>query len=111
MPLSSTSLPLSAFSDVLIDDADMQMIYDSDAFCVVKIDLPAVRGPGEGSLSRGGYEIVDKLARKEIFLEGAMAASFQDDVQALIGRSPSVEEIDDYLGRFSSLMQHPLALH
>lgn len=90
----------------------MEMIYDSDAFCVVKIDLPAGRAPGRAErLSRGGYEIVDKLARKEIFIEGALAASFQDDVQALIGQSPTVEEIDDYLGRFSSLMHQPLALH
>ena len=63
------------------------------------------------SLTQGGYEIVDKFARKEIFLEGAMAESFKAGVEALIQTSPSEEEIDDYIERFTSLMQQPVILH
>jgi len=75
----------------------MHMLYNSDNFVVVQFDTTqgasAVR---EESLMRGGYEIVDKFARKEIFIEGALAESFK---------------MDDYLERFSPLMQHPLILH
>ena len=94
----------------------MQMLYNSENFAVVQIDvspddgaLPAA-APGEGS-RRGGYEIVDKFARKEIFLQGAMAESFKQGVDQLIQSHPSEEEIDAYIERYASLMQHSLRLH
>jgi hypothetical protein len=62
-------------------------------------------------MTRGGYEIVDKFARKEIYIEGALAESFKVGVQALIERSPSVDELDEYIGRFAALMHQPLVLH
>ena len=62
-------------------------------------------------LSFGGFEIVDKFARKETFLHGAMAEAFKEGVQALIATRPSEEEIDDYLERFTSLMQQPVGMH
>ena len=96
----------------------MQMLYNSDSFAVVQFDVAGhpVEGsvataPGDEPLSHGGYEIVDKFARKEIFLQGAMAESFKEGVQALIDTQPSEEEIDDYIERFTSLMQQPLVLH
>ena len=101
----------------------MQMLYNSDSFAVVLFDVAgavapaaAVAEPADGvaapePLSHGGYEIVDKFARKEIFLQGAMAESFKEGVEALIQTQPSEEEIDDYIGRFASLMQQPVVLH
>ena len=90
----------------------MQMLYNSDSFAVVVFDVPADESfVGTDKLSRGGYEIVDKFARKEIFIEGALAQSFKEGVEALIESEPSEEEIDEYLGRFTSLMQHPVILH
>jgi hypothetical protein len=90
----------------------MQMLYNSENFAVMQFEVAAPeRADSEFALTRGGYEIVDKFARKEIFIEGALAESFKNDVQALIDASPSEEEIDDFLGRFSSLMQHPLVMH
>jgi hypothetical protein len=91
----------------------MLMLYNSDNYAVVQIELPAVAGVdgAEGTAARGGYEIVDKFARKEIFLEGEMAATFRDGVQALIDTDPSEDEIDEFIARFSSLMQHPVVLH
>lgn len=96
----------------------MQMLYNSDSFAVVLFDVEghAVAGSaapvaGEEPLRHGGYEIVDKFARKEIFLQGAMAESFKEGVEALIETQPSEEEIDDYIGRFTSLMQQPVILH
>jgi len=91
----------------------MQMLYNSDSFAVVVFEVPAEAGatgdiPGIG---RGGYEIVDKFAGKEIYISGALAETFKTGVEALIESSPSEEEIDDYIERFSALMQQPLVLH
>ncbi|URI10008.1 DUF3567 domain-containing protein [Aquincola tertiaricarbonis] len=94
----------------------MLMLYNSDNFAVVQFDLPgdsaAVEPTGnDPALTRGGYEIVDKFARKEIFLEGAMAESFKVGVEALIQTSPSEDELDDYIARFTQLAQNPVVLH
>ena len=101
----------------------MQMLYNSDSFAVVLFDVaqaPDASPAGEPdaakltklrNLTHGGYEIVDKFARKEIFLQGAMAESFKVGVEALIETRPSEEEIDDYIERFASLMHQPLVLH
>ena len=90
----------------------MQMLYNSDSFAVVLFDVaPAAGEAVAAASSRGGYEIVDKFARKEIFIQGALAESFKQGVQKLIDSNPSEEAIDDYLEGFASLMQHPLVLH
>ncbi|GAP35034.1 DUF3567 domain-containing protein [Piscinibacter sakaiensis] len=93
----------------------MQMLYNSDHYTVVEFDLPVPAGapdaqPGDG-LPRGGYEIVDKFARKEIYLEGVMAEQFKEGVQALIAAGPSEDDFDDYIGGYASLMQHPVVMH
>jgi Protein of unknown function (DUF3567) len=103
----------------------MQMLYNSDSYAVVLFDVAAAVAPERAvagaepkplpgarePLSHGGYEIVDKFARKEIFLQGVMAESFKEGVEALIQTQPSEEEIDDYIERFTSLMQQPVILH
>lgn len=87
----------------------MLMVYNSDNYAVVQIDVP--EDAHTAAPARGGFEIVDKFARKEIFIEGVMAASFKEGVEALIATSPSEEELDDYLARYVALMQQPLVLH
>jgi hypothetical protein len=100
----------------------MHMLYNSDSFVVVQFDIAGRAGDdvrlasgeavgAEDALTHGGYEIVDKFARKEIFIQGALAESFKEGVEALIQTEPSEEEIDDYIGRFASLMQQPVVLH
>jgi len=81
----------------------MQMIYNSPNYCVVEFT------DAEGS--HGGFEIMDKSARREIFLGGALASRFRDQVNVLIAGEPSTEEVDDYLSQFQGLMQQPLTLH
>ncbi|MDE2081443.1 MAG: DUF3567 domain-containing protein [Burkholderiales bacterium] len=101
----------------------MQMLYNSDSFVVVQFDgatatdgTPAAH-PHPGVAARGGFEIVDKFARKEIFLQGALADRFQQGVQALVQDSPggvNPETLDDYIAGFTvmALMpQSPLTLH
>lgn len=96
----------------------MQMLYNSDSFTVVRFDLPAAE-PGHGSaeggaaapVGRGGYEIVDKLARREIFIEGVLAESFKQGVQALAETDPTEEAFDEFIGRYCALAQQPVTLH
>jgi hypothetical protein len=85
----------------------MQMLYNSDSFAVLQFDVPAEGARG----SRGGFEIVDKLARKDIFLEGALAQRFREGVQALIESDPGPEAFDDFIEGYANLLQQPLVLH
>jgi hypothetical protein len=92
----------------------MHMLYNSDSFTVVAVDIPGAPGAAGGDSTdepRGGFEIVDKFAQKDIFIEGPMAASFQAGVEALMQSKPSEEDIDDFIGRFASLMPQPLVMH
>ena len=98
----------------------MQTLYNSDSFVVVSFDLPASDEQGSASPARGGFEIVDKFRRKEIFIEGAVAASFHQGVQALVAQQADQAEhdeaalkaqIDDYIAGFTQLAQQPVLLH
>jgi hypothetical protein len=88
----------------------MQLLYNSDSFAVLQIEFGLSDVPAEGG-SRGGYEIVDKFARKGIFIEGAVAQSFKDGVQALIDSGPSEEALDEYIAGYTTLAQQPMHLH
>lgn len=94
----------------------MQMLYNSDSYVVVQFDVMGedADGTAQGqTLTRGGYEIVDKHARKELFIEGLLAERFREGVQALIESSPEsgVEEFDAFIAGYSSLAQQPVVLH
>ena len=94
----------------------MHMLYNSDSYAVVLFDVPGTQpgaaGPErEDVLTHGGYEIVDKFARKEIFIQGALAESFKVGVEALIETRPSEEELDEFIERYTSLMQQPVIVH
>lgn len=90
----------------------MHMLYNSDSFAVVMFEIEeAPDASGRSAESRGGFEIVDKFAKKDIFIDGAMAESFQAGVEALMESKPSEEDMDEYIGRFTSVMPQPLVLH
>ena len=94
----------------------MQMLYNSDSYAVVQIEmLPEQGAMNEGVtphvLTRIGYEIVDKQARKELFLEGGLAESFKEGVDALMEASRSVEDFDAYLESFAGMAQQPVVMH
>ncbi len=88
----------------------MLMLYNSDQFAVVQFDTAADAVDADVP-ARGGYEIVDKFARREIFLDGALAAQFKAGVDALIQTRPSEEEIDAFIARYGALAQQPVVLH
>jgi hypothetical protein len=108
------------------------MLYNSDSFVVVAFEVPAPQADAAGhaghaghadpderasvaAAPRGGYEIVDKLAGKEIFIQGLVAASFQQGMQALVAEADSQEAalaaVDEYLAGYAALAQQPVRLH
>lgn len=84
----------------------MNMIYNSPSYCVVEFELDDA-----AMANLGGFEIMDKAARRETYIDGALAERFRETVAQLVENEPSMEEIDDYLSSFEYLMQQPLALH
>ena len=100
----------------------MNMLYNSDSYAVMQFEVPTRWVATETGVStvfrldcdpltRGGYEIVDKFAQREVFIEGAMAERFEQGVQALIEGEPTEEEIDDFLASFTAGVTNPVVLH
>lgn len=81
----------------------MNMIYNSSSFCVVEFKDP------EGQV--GGFEIMDKRGRREIYIGGDLANHFRSGVQELIRSEPTEDEVDDFLRRFEGLMHQPMVMH
>ncbi len=85
----------------------MQTIYNSPLFCVVEFT-----GFGaDGQHPAGGFEIMDKTLRREIFLGGQDAEQFRASVRQLIASEPSAEDLDDFLAAYAGVMTTPVALH
>ena len=90
----------------------MHMLYNSDSFIVVQFEVPLVEAETGPQLNRGGFEIVDKFARKEIFIEGALAESFSQGVQALIDEGePSEDELDAFIEQYAVMGLQPVVMH
>jgi hypothetical protein len=91
------------------------MLYNSDHYVVVGFDLGGVPAGGAASdgstTAHGAYEIVDKLARRGIFLNGAVAEGFKRGVSALVERGPTEEEVDDFIAGYTLLAQQPIVVH
>jgi len=62
-------------------------------------------------MNAGGYEIVDENTQREIFIDGELAERFREHVKQLIEDEPSLDEVDEFLGQFDSLMMQPVVLH
>ncbi len=100
----------------------MQLIYNSAGFAVMHfIVTPPANGAKDGpkdgaqeagsAAGAGGYEIVDKLTRKEIYLQGPVAESFQRGVKALVDQGPDLKALDDYIACYTVLAQQPVVVH
>ena len=103
----------------------MQAIYMSDSFVVVQMqsaveqtaDAAAVSPPAtpatatHPTLTRMGFEIVDRRHGREVYLDGAWAELFAQQIQAWQRQSPSQEEVEDTLDRYAALAHTPVALH
>ncbi|MBC7575637.1 MAG: DUF3567 domain-containing protein [Herminiimonas sp.] len=85
----------------------MNLIYNSDQYSVVEFGVDN----GQEALRFGGYEIMDKPGKREIFIGGTWAESFRKHVADLIASEPSVEEVDEFLGGYDAVMSQPVVFH
>ena len=103
----------------------MNILYDSDTFSVthmlanapdlappsVPIADPAPQDKPVPTMARHGFEIVDKRAGKEVYLDGSWAELFQQQIAAWQVNTPTQEEVEDTLESYSGLAQNPVVLH
>jgi hypothetical protein len=106
----------TAFSE-LLKNPSMQMLYDSESFVVVHMQLDgdgAVLDAAEikkPSLARHGFEIVDKRSGKEVYLDGSWAELFQQQITAWQVNTPTQEEVEDTLDGYAELAHNPVLMH
>lgn len=94
----------------------MQILYNSEHFAVVRFEVAAPQAshaePGHAALAGwNGFEIVDKRARKEVFLTGALAERFQQGAQELAQKNSPAEAFDEFIAGFAEMSQQALTLH
>jgi hypothetical protein len=85
----------------------MNLIYNSEQYSVVEFGIDH----DQEALHSGGYEIMDKPGKREIFIAGAMAEIFRESVRALVASEPSIEDIDDFLGTYDAVMSNRVVFH
>lgn len=95
----------------------MQTLYESDSFCLTHIadtwhDGVAPSAPDQQPhLPRHGFELLDKRVGKEVYLDGAWAELFQQQLQAWQRRAPTQDEVEDTLEQYAGLAQIPVSVH
>ena len=103
----------------------MHTLYDSETYTVTHMlanstateGLPRTESDaalGERvipTLARHGFEIVDKRAGKEVYLDGSWAELFQQHSSAWQLKTPTQEEVEDTLEQYAELAQNPVVVH
>ena len=54
---------------------------------------------------------VQKFAAASSVVGSLSSRSFRQEVENLIATEPTIEEIDDFLGKYDELMRQPVTLH
>jgi hypothetical protein len=101
----------------------MHTLYDSDTFSVTHMLANAPESasapvaaaealpPPVPTMARHGFEIIDKRAGKEVYLDGSWAELFQQQIAAWQVRTPTQEEVEDTLEGYAELAQNPVLVH
>jgi hypothetical protein len=99
----------------------MHTLYDSDTYSVTHMLANAVASEVDHAgaepvrivptLARHGFEIVDKRANKEVYLDGSWAELFQQHISAWQQNTPTQEEVEDTLEQYAELAQNPVVVH
>lgn len=97
-------------NDILTGSA-LHMLYDSESYAVVHVQPTDDEAPNVPTLPRHGFEIVDKRAGKEVYLDGSWAELFQLQITAWQLNTPTQEEVEDTLEGYAELAQNPVLVH
>jgi hypothetical protein len=105
-PEAWPQLPVAAAQAVREDAAapPLAAIAVSDASA-------APSGDTTPRLARNGFEIVDKRSGREIYLDGSWAELFQAQIEAWQQKTPTQEEVEDTLERYTALAHQPVVVH
>ena len=99
----------------LSENEGMNLLYESETFAVMHMLANAPTETAATSsapqLERHGFEIVDKRSGKEVYLDGSWAEMFQMHIQAWQQNTPTQEEVEDTLERYTGLAQQPVVVH
>ena len=103
----------------------MQTLYDSETYSVTHM-LANAEADGKAAvgerktaqypggiplLARHGFEIVDKRAGKEVYLDGSWAELFQQQIAAWQAKTPTQEEVEETLDGYAELAHNPVLMH
>ncbi len=77
----------------------MYVMYNSENYCVVEF------------AGRHGIELVDKTTGRNGFLEGEMEVRIRASMADFAAGEPNVEQVDEFLGHYDSLLTNAVALH
>ena len=77
----------------------VNILYNSDSYCVAEF------------AGGGGVELVDKLARRNGYLDGQVAARLRFTVARLCADDSSEETVDEFLCRYEALLTNSIHLH
>lgn len=93
----------------------MNLLYESESFAVMHVLANDTGEENKASmppmLERHGFEIVDKRSGKEVYLDGSWAEMFQMHIQAWQQNTPTQEEVEDTLEKYTGLAQQPVVVH
>ncbi len=89
----------------------MHTLYDSDTYSVTHMLANGAAVDATPILVRHGFEIVDKRANKEVYLDGSWAELFQMHISAWQQNTPTQEEVEDTLEQYAELAQNPVVVH
>ncbi len=87
------------------------MLYDSDAFVVVRTVANQAAEAAVPEDPRNGYEIVDKRCNKSLYLDGPWALYFEGLMDKWNEKTPEQEEVEAALDSLAALAQNPLIVH
>ncbi len=77
----------------------MFVMYNSENYCVVEF------------ANRHGIELVDKTTGRAGFLEGELELKIRASMADFAAGEPNVEQVDEFLGNYDSLLTNSVALH
>ena len=80
-------------------DTGMQIVYNSQNYHVIEYS------------GIHGFEVTNKSAHVCAYFHGSVAVAFRDNFAKVIAENPSIDSVDEFLGRFDSLMTLPTVLH
>lgn len=87
----------------------MQLLYDSDQYVVIHMD--PLEDDETTPLDRSGFELVDKDRGVLLYLDGALAESFNNHILAWQAKTPSQDDVEAVLEGYLHMAHIPVLQH